>query len=520
VFASFYNDNAFLERLRHDVNEADVGMALLVHHSFPDEIELANGVATLKRWPGSHRDIMLVTQDGATSVANPEPGCIPEEVRVSVYSIGTYTTLVRSSNLVPLGDTVMEWKDDYLELSQMLIDVAEEFERITGKTDYTLDFEYKKVAAGGAALPAGGLVVKQIREIPQPSTTPSITPFLINEPVEYCTFQHEGFDVFAIHRLKSRWKLETKNLWLTAANLEDSFYADAHLEYAAEGRIRTITGKLPLWPFAYHTFDGTNATDAWQMHHLQNPRTCELRTDNVLTQVAPDQSPVVNLPNLGLERKWGDYLSLTVEYAQPVRSVDFLGNPTTTTTDHIRLFPCPQPERGDILQQRTFDGSKGVSITTSFYYVAPPGFYFWTYPLARWVETVIEGYTTEPIVLHNYYSQSYRPEHHNFGEHFLFEPQLEPGISQDILDQLRAKDIRLIYKPTYGSIRTYGFEPQSFIAGDFEPDGDVDFIDLAKLAQRWLDTICDDCGGADLTGDGQVNIDDLLEFANNWLAGL
>jgi hypothetical protein len=37
-FASFYNDNAFLERLKHGVNEARVGMALLVHHSYPDEI--------------------------------------------------------------------------------------------------------------------------------------------------------------------------------------------------------------------------------------------------------------------------------------------------------------------------------------------------------------------------------------------------------------------------------------------------------------------------------------------------
>jgi phosphoenolpyruvate synthase/pyruvate phosphate dikinase len=31
VFASFYNDNAVLERLRHGVNETTVGMAVLVH---------------------------------------------------------------------------------------------------------------------------------------------------------------------------------------------------------------------------------------------------------------------------------------------------------------------------------------------------------------------------------------------------------------------------------------------------------------------------------------------------------
>ena len=47
VYASFYNENAFIERLRHEVEESAVGMAILAHHAFPDEIELANGVATL-----------------------------------------------------------------------------------------------------------------------------------------------------------------------------------------------------------------------------------------------------------------------------------------------------------------------------------------------------------------------------------------------------------------------------------------------------------------------------------------
>ena len=141
VFAGFYNDNAFLERLRHDVNEADVGMALLVHHSFPDEIELANGVATLTKGSGSSKNIMLVTQLGATSVANPESGSIPAEVSVYVSTYGTYLTLVTPSSLVPLGAKVMDWEDDYKELSQLLVDAAERFELITGKTQYVLDFE-------------------------------------------------------------------------------------------------------------------------------------------------------------------------------------------------------------------------------------------------------------------------------------------------------------------------------------------------------------------------------------------
>ena len=70
VYASFYNDNAYLERLRHSVNEAQVGMALLVHHSTPDEFELANGVAIVEPSSESQPPQMrLVTQAGAVSVA-------------------------------------------------------------------------------------------------------------------------------------------------------------------------------------------------------------------------------------------------------------------------------------------------------------------------------------------------------------------------------------------------------------------------------------------------------------------
>ncbi len=519
VFASFYNDNAFLERLRHGVSENEVGMALLVHHSFPDEIELANGVATVEKGFGLYYWITLVTQLGATSVSNPEGGSIPEEVFVGAGLYGNNPSVVRWSSLMPVGDTVMVWQDDYTDLSELLVAAAGKFEQITGKTEYVLDFEYKKVAPGGAAMPAGGLVIKQIREIPQPNDTPSITPFLINEPTQYCTFQGEYTSVFANHRLKLRWTLETENTWLTSQNLLQSFYADTYLEYQDTGQIRTVQGKPALWPFAYHDFDATDSNDGWLMHHLANPRNCQLQTNNIPNLVSTAQSPLLVLRDM--ERN----LSLSVEYDQPVISVDYEGNPTTTSIESIYLCPTPQPQPGDLLNQRSFyDDVNYVNITTSFYWPPiPDGIMIYTAPLSRFVETVIDGYTTEPIILHNYYSQTYSPNHHNFGEHFLFEPRLEPGISQGILDELQAQDIRLIYMyygfPTGSIIRTYGFGDESFLPGDFEPDGDVDFRDYCLFATRWLDTICDDCGGADLTGDGRVDGHDLRQLTEQWLEG-
>ncbi len=65
--------------------------------------------------------------------------------------------------------------------------------------------------------------------------------------------------------------------------------------------------------------------------------------------------------------------------------------------------------------------------------------------LKRWKSTVIEGLTIEPIVLEGYWSQTYRPTHHNIVEHLLFEPRLEPGISPTVLEELKGKDIRFVH---------------------------------------------------------------------------
>jgi hypothetical protein len=364
VFASFYNDNAFLERLRHDVNEQEVGMALLVHHSFPDEIELANGVATMeKKLSPPHWNIKLATQKGATPVTNPEEGALPEEV--SVYAEpggGMAMTLIHQSNLVILGETVMEWQADYNDLTGLLVAAAQRFEEVTGKTEYILDFEYKKVAPGGAALPAGGIEVDQIREIPPLDAVSSTCP----------SFNYSCYCI----------------------------------GYSRE-------------------------------HIYEDPAT-----------------------GVSIESSYCLY--------------------------------CP-----------------GICITDM---------------LESWCRTIIRGYTTKPVVLVSSLSQSYSAGPHNWCEQLTFTPHLEPGMDQCLLNQLRAQDIRDIYlanltycgTPYHG---TTGFGSGPYYLGDSEPDGDVDLIDFARFAQRWLDSGCGFCGGADFDCDEEVGLEDLAEFVNNWLAG-
>jgi hypothetical protein len=450
VFASFYNLNAYLERLRYHVNEAQVGMAMLVHHSFPDPIELANGVALFERQSAASRSADLVTQTGASSVTNPEPGAIPEVVKASISSSGTVSLSVRQySNLLPLGAKVMTYPSDYQNLTNLLALVAERYVAESGLSSFTLDFEYKKLA------PNGSLSVDQVRRVPQPSDAPSITPFLINAPGDYCLLQGESeVGPLGLHRLKSRFTFSTRNLWLTPANLTQSFFADSALEYGDSCQLYEESGPLSQWPAAVHGFASGTATDGWSFASLQVPRAFSLRTDNVPTLVAPSASAILVLADLGwfenFDRSNG-CLFLDVGYAQPVPEIDPTDSYGTTTSAPAHLCRCLTPDAKDVLQQRVVNAPGGVSIVTRFYWRSGNAVAGYTAPLSRFVDTVITGLTTTTLTLTDEHAQTYKPYHHNFSEHFVFEPGLDPGVTATQRAELQSRGIRGIVLYCNGS---------------------------------------------------------------------
>jgi len=172
VYASFYNENAFLERLRHGVREDEVGMAILVHFSVPDEFEMANGVATLavdKGNGGREVTARLVSQLGAVSVTNPDGSVRPEVVTASftgTESLEAALTLDQTSTLTADGEPVMRWETDYRTLLARLNTATLAYESYyTPVTTFELDFEYKRVVPGEIHL-------KQIRAVPHPTPVP------------------------------------------------------------------------------------------------------------------------------------------------------------------------------------------------------------------------------------------------------------------------------------------------------------------------------------------------------------
>jgi hypothetical protein len=432
VYASFYNDDAYLERLMHQVDETRVAMGVLVHHSFPDEEELANGVATptFTFTPYSTNATGdIVTQLGAVSVTNPDGSSVPEIVSGTRYSATSYKlTLKQYSSLVPLGDYVMDWQADYRGFLDLFTKVGCAFRQFyPAKTNFWLDFEYKKDVNLG-------LVVKQVRELPQASTTNSVTAFLIDEPVTYSVVQAEGGSVFASHRLKSLWNLRTTNLWMTATSLVNGIYTQGTYEYLDNGIIQTLAGPLNGWPNASNSPSG--GTNYWTTGAAANRRSWRLETA-LTTTVTGAQPPIFT------QADFAKRVAVTYATAMPIISSSGVSGKVTNETVSLELQPVLTP--GALLKERILT-TNAVTVQISFYWPKrPDGVMIYTAPLLQFVETRITGLTTDPIVLTNRYSQTYGPGHHNFMEEFIFEPWLDPGVPPATIAQLNAANLQLIY---------------------------------------------------------------------------
>ena len=524
VYASFYNDNAFIQRLRAGVNEDQVGMGLLFHHSFPDPTEMANGVVLWDRAP-SPSHMYFVSQIGANSITNPTNGATPEEVTFDYYGgDGFAIANFRTSSMVVLGETVMpEFPDAHVALGLLFSQVGDRITTETGNAASTLDFEFKRVA------PFADLDIKQVRQIPTPSTTPSITPALVSVPTSYCLFQGEYGNVFSNHRLKAQLTLTNRNTMLTPQNLTSSLYTAGSLTFNDGCSVQGMTGAPASFPGASYAYAGGTATDGWTLTSLPNPTSFSLATANIPTLVSASQSPVLTPRDLGIAPR--SSLTLSATHQRAVPTVDLFSNFDTATSESALLCPCAHLVQGP-QQQRHYVLSDGVVVDTVFYWTQPPltPTFLYTTDLASWDHTTITGLTTDPITLHSYFSQTYRPGHHNYQEFFVFEPRLDPGVTAAQLAELAARGIDLIYvfedhwdgvsRIQSAYLGDNGNACPRPCSADFNGDGDVGTdADIEAFFACLAGNCCATCWGADFNADGDTGTDADIEAFFRVLAG-
>ena len=240
TFASFYNRNAFLERLRHGIREEDVGMAMVVNPSVPDNLEQANGVITATLQFG-FLNIKFVSQPGAESVTNPDGSKQPEEVSAWMADgIPDPTiTFLRGASSLPLGTRVLGTEATYQALARLVWKASNQFAQDHAATDRDLevDLEYKWITGGA-------LDIKQIREVPKPDNR-LVTPVLLNEKVAptFCAGQGEGTGnhVLGLHRLKAELGMVLRPGQLSAAARKSSVVANLSESYFGDGALFAVS---------------------------------------------------------------------------------------------------------------------------------------------------------------------------------------------------------------------------------------------------------------------------------------
>jgi pyruvate,water dikinase len=149
VWASVWFFRAFEERSYRSIDHLGVGMALLVHRSFPDEE--ANGVA-LTNNPfdpqGLEPAFYVNVQQGEASVVLPPPGVTTDEFLYFYDRPDQPITYLSRSSLVPEGGTVLD-SSQVSALGDALNRVRNFFAPIYGQRDgvasrwWAMDVEFK-----------------------------------------------------------------------------------------------------------------------------------------------------------------------------------------------------------------------------------------------------------------------------------------------------------------------------------------------------------------------------------------
>jgi len=164
VWASVYSERAFDERSYYGIEHRNIGMALLVHRSFPDED--ANGVAITANVfdrTGVEPAFYVNVQEGEESVVQPEPGTTTDQFLHYYQQTGSPVVFLAHSNLVPQGATVLT-PTETQELGTALHAIHLYFQEVYGTGGfYGMDVEFKFDSSDGGG---SRLFVKQARPYP------------------------------------------------------------------------------------------------------------------------------------------------------------------------------------------------------------------------------------------------------------------------------------------------------------------------------------------------------------------
>jgi hypothetical protein len=427
ALAELWSFESFAYRRKHDMSDNAVKVGLVLQqtrstHDIEGRIEAFDANQNLRHVLTTQRAPWLSSPDAQTEVAT-----------ANIYSFGTFMTPMAMSDLGELGVFLMKWEDEYTAVSALVETV---------QAAWAAQFTPRPVELATSlafARTPDGVIVDHLSPVPPPTQDPDVTPYLLpGAPVTLCTFQGESGAILGNHRLKSRVTLTH-----TSGPLDDDSVDLANTGF--EGDPTTFAGYFHTPPTIDQWGTASPIIDGWTTGANASLITWQLDAALPLRRL-PTEVPLVVLTD--------GWLALSATYANPVPEPGQWPD-GTSTFDYTALVLCPEetvltPSHIPVHRHATADG---MTVDVRFWWPpAPTGATAgYTAPLVKWDVTTITGLTSTPIELRGYWSQTYRPGHHNFSEDFVFEPRLEEGIDPTLITELNQQDIAAL-------LVTYGFE--------------------------------------------------------------
>ncbi len=163
VWASAWNQQAFVEREFYRVQHDGVRMGVLVHPAFKKE--QANGVAvTINEFAENRPAFFINSQIGEVSVTNPTGQAVPEQILYYTwyeepeYEVITRSSLVAQEENWPGGLSVLT-EAELAELAGLLERIHNHFRPLyPPRADFAMDVEFKLI-------PGRQIVIKQARPL-------------------------------------------------------------------------------------------------------------------------------------------------------------------------------------------------------------------------------------------------------------------------------------------------------------------------------------------------------------------
>lgn len=257
---------------------------------------------------------------------------------------------------------------------------------------------------------------------------------IIPRQVELCAVGQEVVSAFALHYVQPRLRVTPRRM-IYRSDVHEPVIDHLAVRYRDGARTTTQAGAFAELPSARYTEDGDQRTYTWTASTTPHQWQLDLAGFQLAAALEPGQLPLVLL----------DEVSLGLSITHP-RNLDDPSRDSPQERQSLELRPCATVGRGSMPEREVTLPGRGVARYTLDMGGMVAQEYFTT-PITRVRRLELTGVLPSTLVVQGPVALTGSVEHHNFREHLVIEPSLDPSLPEATRQALDAADITIIYLP-------------------------------------------------------------------------